>query len=76
MGKTFGSPSILPEGTIRVRKNGDQFIKQNGKWVYQKKERVYINYESTSDSTITTRADGTKWKKENGKWVYQKKLKK
>ena len=52
MGKTFGSPSILPEGTIRVRKNGDQFIKQNGKWVYQrkikiskpKKTRVPMNY--------------------------------
>lgn len=40
MGKTFGSPSILPEGTIRVRKNGDQFIKQNGKWVYQKKIKI------------------------------------
>ena len=65
--------NTLPDGSIS--KDG-QRKKINGKWVYQKKERVDINYESTSDSTITTRADGTKWKKENGKWVYQKKLKK
>ena len=78
-GKKFKMPegyqtwNTLPDGSIS--KDG-QRKKINGKWVYQKKERVDINYESTSDSTITTRADGTKWKKENGKWVYQKKLKK
>lgn len=30
---------ILPEGTIRTTKNGYQIIKQNGKWVYIKKEK-------------------------------------
>jgi hypothetical protein len=28
-----------PEGTIKTYKNGSQYIKQNGKWTYIKKEK-------------------------------------
>jgi len=28
----------LPDGTIRTRADGTTWIKQNGRWVYQKKK--------------------------------------
>ncbi len=43
MGKKVGSPSILPEGTIRTRSNGTQQIKKDGKWVHVKKPREEWN---------------------------------
>ena len=40
MGKKVGSPSILPEGTIRTQ-GGNLFIKENGKWVYIPYQKPY-----------------------------------
>jgi len=75
--------NTLPDGTVRTRKvNGSpaKFIKQNGKWVYQrntpKRNTPKIKSpkkEPLPDGTISIRADGTTWTKENSKWVYQKK---
>ena len=36
MGKKVGSPSTLPDGTIRISSQGAKFIKVNGKWEYIK----------------------------------------
>ena len=61
--------NTLPDGTVVTRKvNGypGKFIKQNGEWIYQKKEGI-------PDGTIRTDKDGRKRKKINGKWLYQRK---
>ena len=61
--------NTLPDGTVVTRKvNGSpgKFIKQNGEWIYQKKECI-------PDGTIRTDKDGRKRKKINGKWLYQRK---
>tara|TARA_B100000287_G_C20570040_1_gene756173 strand:+ start:165 stop:1178 length:1014 start_codon:yes stop_codon:yes gene_type:complete len=61
--------NTLPEGAVTTRKvNGSpvKFIKQNGKWIYQKKKK-------TPDGTIRTDKNGRKRIKINGKWVHQRK---
>lgn len=63
--------NTLPDGTVTTRKvNGSpgQFIKQDGKWVYQKKEK-----KSRPNGTVTIHSDGKKFIWQDGKWVYQKK---
>jgi len=75
--------NTLPDGTVTTRKvNGKPgtFIKQNGKWIYQKKRKSKSKKDSQPrqslpEGSIRTRADGTTWKKQNGKWIYQKKKK-
>ena len=61
--------NTLPDGTVRMRRVNDgygKFIKQDGKWVYQKKEG---KRKSLPDGSISK--DGQR-KKINGEWVYQK----
>jgi len=41
--KKRGDPKVLPEGTIRIRCNGTQVIKKDGKWVHIKKPREEWN---------------------------------
>ena len=78
-GLTYSLPDQqLPEGTIRTRSNGNTFIKTDGKWVYQKKERserapYKRSVPASPDGTIHYNAKGNNFIKIDGKWVYQKK---
>ena len=71
--------NTLPDGTVRTRKvNGKTgtFIKENGKWVYQKKPKepkVYQRKEKDPDGTIKQRSNGYYYIRRDGEWCYLRK---
>jgi hypothetical protein len=78
-GLTYSLPTNqLPEGSIRMNKNGSSVIKTGGKWVYQpipEELRKRMGRNSQPNGTVKYNKAGQKYKKIDGKWVYQKKIK-